>query len=88
MTTRSPECAPRLAGGRGEADHLGDIDQLLVSARDACHLLSIGQRLLAELTAAGDVPSVKLGGRRLYPVADLRRWVEAGCPRASEGGAG
>jgi len=36
-------------------------DQLLVTAKDAARLMSIGERTLARLTAAGEMPCVHIG---------------------------
>lgn len=41
----------------------------------AARFLGIGLSTLAELTATGDVPSLKVGRRRLYRVADLDSWL-------------
>ncbi|MCP3906013.1 MAG: helix-turn-helix domain-containing protein [Planctomycetes bacterium] len=56
--------------------------QLAIGATEAARLLSISPRHLAALTAAGAVPSLKLGRRRLYRVADLDQWL---AERAREG---
>ncbi len=39
--------------------------------------LGLGLSTLAELTAAGAIPSLKIGRRRLYRVEDLDRWLAA-----------
>ncbi len=49
--------------------------KLAVDAREAARMLSISPRHLGALVAAGDVPSLKLGRRRLFRVADLDRWL-------------
>lgn len=50
-------------------------DQLLVTARDAARLLSIGERTLARLTAAGEMPCVHIGKSLRYRVATLQDFV-------------
>lgn len=50
-------------------------DRLAVRRRDAMRLLGIGERLLAELTANGVLPSLKIGNARLYRVVDLERFL-------------
>lgn len=52
-------------------------DKLLVSREEAAQLLSISQRGLDYLVASKRLPTRRIGGRVLIPVADLRRY--AGC---------
>ncbi len=59
---------------------------LLIDARAACALLSIGYRKLAALTSVGAIPSDKIGTLRRYRPDELKAWVRAGCP--TEPGAG
>ncbi len=55
---------------------------LLVGAEDAAWALGIGRTsfLLADKTGELGPQSVKIGGRRLWVVAELSAWVLAGCP--------
>jgi hypothetical protein len=49
---------------------------LALSPRDAAKALSISERSLYAATAPrGPIPSVRLGGRVLYPVAGLHEWL-------------
>jgi excisionase family DNA binding protein len=41
------------------------------------HVGGIGLSKLAELTATKEIPSFRIGRRRLYRVADLDAWLEA-----------
>ena len=50
---------------------------LSVGSRDAARLLSISERHLANLTASGAIPSLMIGGRRVYRVATLDKWLQA-----------
>jgi excisionase family DNA binding protein len=50
---------------------------LLLTPEEAATVLRIGRTRLYELLAAGDLPSVKLGGSRRIAVAALERYVEA-----------
>ncbi|TVQ32438.1 MAG: DNA-binding protein [Phycisphaeraceae bacterium] len=59
----------------------------LLSVSETTRTLGIGRRLLAELTREGSVPSVKVGGRRLYSARELEKWIDAGCPRVAGKGA-
>jgi excisionase family DNA binding protein len=55
-------------------------DKLLVSREEAAQLLSISQRGLDYLIAAGRLPTRRIGGRVLVPVSDLRRYARGDHP--------
>lgn len=50
---------------------------LLVDRREAARLLGVSPGTIDNLRTRGELPSVKIAARRLYDVADLRRFVEA-----------
>jgi hypothetical protein len=50
---------------------------LLVDRREAGRLLDVSPGTIDNLRLRGELPSLKLGARRLYDVADLRRLIEA-----------
>jgi len=52
-------------------------EKILVTVDQAARMLSIGRSKLLELTYAGDIPSVKLGKRRMYSPSDLEAWVDS-----------
>ena len=55
--------------------------RLLLSALEAAAACGVGERLWADLNRQGRVPApIKLGRRRLWSLAVLREWVDAGCP--------
>lgn len=56
------------------------MDNLLVNAKEAGRLLSIGERKLWELTNINAIPSRKIGRSRKYSIEELRAWVRAGNP--------
>ncbi len=58
----------RAPGARGDGP-------LLVDATRAAAMLSIGSRTLWSMTIAGEIPHVRIRSRVLYPVEDLRRWI-------------
>ena len=63
---------------------------LLVDRREAARLLGISASSVDNLRNAGELPSLKIGARRLYDVADLHRFIEVrkrSIKAASEGGA-
>jgi excisionase family DNA binding protein len=51
-------------------------DRLLVSAREAAHMLGISQRMLYAMRKTGQLPCVRIGTRVLFSVAALRQWIE------------
>ena len=60
--------------------------KLALNAREAAAALGISERTLWALTREGIIPAVRLGGRVVYPVATLQRWLDqqarAGNPAA------
>lgn len=50
---------------------------LAVDRREAARLLGVSAGTVDNLRASGQLPSVKLMGRRLYDVADLRALIGA-----------
>lgn len=50
---------------------------LALRPRDAAKALGIGQRKLWELTKAGMIPHLKVGTCTVYPVDELRAWLQA-----------
>jgi len=52
-------------------------DRLCLSVAEAADALRVSSRQVYNLAARYGLPTVKLGGRRLVRVDDLRRWVEA-----------
>lgn len=43
--------------------------------KEAAKALGIGERLLWEMTNAGEIPHTRLGRAVIYPVAELERWL-------------
>ncbi|WP_157466764.1 helix-turn-helix domain-containing protein [Edaphobacter aggregans] len=55
-------------------------DKLLVSREEAAQLLSISQRGLDYLIADRRLPTRRIGGRVLIPVAELRKYARGDHP--------
>lgn len=56
-------------------------EQLLVPAATVAKMMSISVRSLWRLLSAGQlVPPVRLGRSVRWHVAEVRRWIDAGCP--------
>lgn len=53
------------------------IEPIMVDEPTAAKMLGISPASLRKLRAGGTVPSVKLAGRRLFRVADLREFVDS-----------
>jgi excisionase family DNA binding protein len=49
---------------------------LLVNRTVAADLLGVSPGTIDNLRTRGELPSVKIGARRLYAVEDIRRYVE------------
>ncbi len=52
------------------------VPKLALNAREAAAALGISERSLWALTRDGVIPAVRLGGRLVYPVATLERWLD------------
>lgn len=50
--------------------------RFLLSIEEAAHRLSIGRSLCYGLVLGGELPSLKLGRRRLVSVAALERFIQ------------
>lgn len=50
---------------------------LAVDRRRAAELLSVSPGTIDNLRIRGELPSFKIASRRLFDVADLRRFIEA-----------
>ena len=57
--------------------------RLSLRAREAAKAIGISERTLWSLTAANEIPHVRVGRAVLYPVDGLRDWLA----RKAEGGA-
>ena len=62
-------------------------ERLAVSVSDAAKMLGLGRDVTYRLILAGEVPSFKVGARRIVPVAGLREYVERRTAEAGQGGA-
>ncbi|HUS46539.1 MAG TPA: helix-turn-helix domain-containing protein [Phycisphaerae bacterium] len=57
------------------------IEPLLVGAAEAARLSGVSKSTWWSLHAQGKVPApLRLGGRTMWNVEELRRWIEGGCP--------
>lgn len=51
-------------------------DRIAISVEEAAHMVGLSRAAFYPLVMAGDVPSVKVGSRRLVPVEALREWMD------------
>jgi len=79
---QGPRIAPKAAGGRSEGkvsrergrDHNA---AQLIGIEDVRRALAIGERACWRLVSTGELPTVRIGRRRLVDVRDLERFIEA-----------
>jgi excisionase family DNA binding protein len=50
--------------------------KLAMSAEEVCGALGVSPRTLRTWTKAGEIPAMKVGRRVLYPVDQLKQWME------------
>jgi hypothetical protein len=67
----------------GPSPAIGD-NRLAVGAREASRMLGVCAKTLWSLSVRGEIPSVKVLSRRLYPISALREWLNE---KLREGGA-
>lgn len=60
-----------------ETGRKGRETALLVDRRETARLLGVSPGTVDNLRLRGELPSVKIAARRLYDVADLRRFIES-----------
>ena len=51
--------------------------KLLWTQAEVVKYLSLGKSTVQTLTASGQLPSIRIGTRRLYPVDEVRHWVSS-----------
>lgn len=56
---------------------VGPIMPIAVSIRTAAAMVGLSERTLAQVIADDELPTAKIGGRRLVPVDALRQWFNA-----------
>jgi excisionase family DNA binding protein len=59
-----------------QANARASLGRHLLSVREAAEMLGIGHAMVYKLLAAGQLPSVRIGGRRLFDPADLDRFID------------
>jgi predicted DNA-binding transcriptional regulator AlpA len=83
---KESEVARQLAGKTGDPGTSTEHIRLLVDAKAAAEILSLGARTLWSLTNCGAIPSRRIGRLVRYCPRELSAWVEAGCPTAPGAG--
>lgn len=54
-----------------------ELEPLLFGVKAAAKMLAISERTLWTITKNGELPTVKIGSRVLWPAEDLRAWVQS-----------
>lgn len=49
----------------------------LINRHEAAHLLGVSPGTIDNLRSRGELPSIKIGTRRLYDVNDLQKFIDA-----------
>lgn len=55
---------------------MGDVAPIAVAPKDLPRLLGLGMSTCKALLASGDIPSRRVGRRRVIPLAGVFRWLE------------
>ena len=53
------------------------MEPLLLEIPEGCEITRLGRSKFLELVYSGQVPSIKVGTRRLILAEGLRRWIQA-----------
>lgn len=80
MTSEPWQSPSQPASKTGGASKTPEHTPILVDAKQASAMLSIGTRQIWTLTNCGAIPCVRIGRSVRYRVADLNTWAAAGCP--------
>jgi hypothetical protein len=59
------------------------LEPLLIGSKDLARILAISVPTLERWNNSGELgpPGIKKGGRRLWPLAEVKEWVGQGMPR-------
>lgn len=61
-----------------------DATPILISAEELARLMQVSERTLWRLLSAGKVPQpVRIGRSTRWRYAEVREWIERGCPSPS-----
>lgn len=80
MTEPQIQPAPQPASKKGGTNELKQHIPMLIDAKVAASALGIGERTLWSLTNRDAVPSRRIGRLVRYCPAELRAWIDVGCP--------
>lgn len=60
---------------------------LLVDVNFVARLISMSTRTVWRLVSSGKLlPPIRIGGAARWPLEQIKRWIEQGCPPASSSG--
>jgi excisionase family DNA binding protein len=80
--------ARKIASARGDAGPGSGALEANLDVKQAAQVLGISPRSLYPLAGKGDVPSIKVGGRRLFRPTELKAYLEKQAAAAKETAAG
>ena len=82
---RNEDSTQRTEAGAEQRPAFPVLEQLLVPTPEAARACGISEASWFRLKAAGKTPApVRLGGKVLYRIEDLKLWVLLGCPPRRE----
>jgi len=88
MSTMQHQAVPDGPGGNGVQTDVS-VAPLLLTARQAAKTCGKSLRTWRTWDSAGWIPQpIRIGRSTLWRADELRQWVDAGCPRREEWGAG
>lgn len=61
----------------------GSVERFFIDMKGLEEFTGMGKSWLWPRVVAGEIPSVKLGTRRLFPVGGIRQWAEQQCAEQS-----
>lgn len=64
-----------LSNPHSGAVNAAPVDSLLLSLNGAACALGLGRRKTWELAQSGEIPTIRIGRRRLVPRAALEQWI-------------
>ena len=80
MTTSTPKAVRASLGESGVGSEASHSTPLLIDAKQAAVMLSLGARRLWSLTNCRAIPSRKIGRSIRYVPEEISAWIASGCP--------
>jgi excisionase family DNA binding protein len=59
-------------------------DPIMIGQREASRVLGMSERTISKMIGDDEIPTLKIGGRRLFSVEALKAWIAAKVAAAAE----